>query len=223
MHEDGQVTAPMLLGVVLCGGESTRMGEDKASLAIAGVTMIERAVRVLAPLVGEVVLASGTSARYEELGLEYVVDKSAGEGPLAGLVAAMERLVWAPGEVPEERRLLLVLACDMPRADARVFEQLIERIEADESDVCMLRDGEGIEPLFGVYRATAFSAMARALSRGQRRLVSFHSAVQVAFVDIADLPDDIGQDPAINVNTPDEFAAESKVAATIESEAEASS
>ena len=71
-----------VVGVVLCGGESSRMGEDKAKLRVGERAMVDHVVGALSGACEEVVLACGTSPRYEDRGLKLVMDSSAGRGLL---------------------------------------------------------------------------------------------------------------------------------------------
>lgn len=184
-------------GVVFCGGASQRMGRDKARLVLDGETLLERAARVLAAVTPRVCLASGSRARYPELGLECLVDASAGAGPLAGLVTVLERL--------ERERLsyACVLACDMPRVSAELFRALLARARAADADVALVRTPAGLEPLCGVYHARSLAAVRAALARGERRMDSFHGEVRL--VTLAE--HELGTDCARNLNTPDEFRA----------------
>ena len=73
------------LGVVLCGGQSRRMGRDKARLVLEGETLVSRAIRALDAVSDEVVLATGERPRYPESGRRCVLDSVPDGGPLAGL------------------------------------------------------------------------------------------------------------------------------------------
>ncbi len=158
-------------GAVLCGGQSRRMGQDKAMLRCGGGTLLEHAVGVLREVTPRVVLACGPTDRYEALGWERVLDRASDLGPLGGLEAA---LAWAvSGRRPRET-WLLVLACDMPRAEGEVFRRLLERARAHEVDACLLESASGVEPLCAVYRGTCLPAVRRALDAGERKMISFH-------------------------------------------------
>lgn len=184
-------------GVVFCGGASRRMGRDKARLALDGATLLERAAGVLAAVTPRVCLASGSEARYPELGLECLLDASAGAGPLAGLAAVLERV--------ERERLpyACVLACDMPRVSPEVFQKLLARVRAEDADVALVRTPAGLEPLCGVYHVRCLPAVRAALASGARRMDSFHGAVRLVTLDEHEL----GRDCARNLNTPEEFRA----------------
>jgi len=200
-------------GVVFCGGASRRMGRDKALLELDGRSLVARAAHALAEVAPRVLLASGSAPRYPELGLESVLDSTAGTGPLAGLAAALERVER------EGVAWLLALACDMPNVPGEVFRRLLARARAEHADACLLatrpmgpggpgagRPAGDVEPLVAVYGTSALSAVRAALARGEQRLNSFHADVRIARLALAELEPRFA-DCARNVNTPDDFRA----------------
>ena len=186
-----------VLGVVFCGGESRRMGRDKARLVLDGATLLERATRVLVGVTPRVLLATGRAPRYTELGLDCLVDARAGAGPLAGLVMDLQRIQR------EGLAYACVLACDMPRVSTAVFQALLARARAEDADVCLVRTRAGLEPLCGVYHARCLLAVRAALARGERRMDSFHSSVRLLTLSEEELAPDCTR----NLNTPEEFRA----------------
>ncbi len=192
------------LGVVFCGGRSARMGRDKAFLELDGKTLLERAVACLSSVVSEVVLACGSEDRYGHLGLERVLDRAPGAGPLSGLEAALARLMRAAAD--PERAFLFALACDMPRAEPAVFDLLFRRLQTSSADAALFATDAGLEPLYAVYRGSALPAVERALQRGERRLVAFHDELRVSTLDECEWAGSRARpSPACNVNTPEEF------------------
>lgn len=107
-----------LLGVVLAGGRSRRMGRDKALLAFDGGTLLRRQVRLLEPLCARVVV-SGAYA-----GFDCIADARPDAGPLAGLLAA--GAVW--------RGAVLVLPVDMPLMSAEALAELAQAAQATHFD-----------------------------------------------------------------------------------------
>lgn len=187
-------------GVVLCGGESRRMGADKAALRpawLGGATLLERALAALDPVASPVRLACGSAPRYAELGRPLLLDVRAGAGPLGGLVAALEAL---SGE------WLCALAVDMPNAGPDVLRALLARARAAGLDACLLETPEGVEPLCAVYRKTCAEPARAALERGERRLVSFHGGLAVGRVASGDVAR--GGAAAVNLNTPGDWERE---------------
>lgn len=153
-----------LTGVVLCGGMSRRMGRDKARIEVDGLPLVERVARLLEGLGTRTFLATGTHARYPELGREQVLDPIEGGGPLAGLAAALERTStpW-----------LLAVACDLPRLTAGLLRRLLLRAGPDV-DVVLFRG----QPLAALYSRRCLPAVRDALGRGERRMVGFWDGVR---------------------------------------------
>lgn len=153
-----------LTGLVLCGGRSRRMGVDKASLELAGRTLLERAALELESIATSTFLACGPSPRYAELGRPLALDAWPEGGPLAGLEAGLALC---------GTEFLAALACDMPRATAPAILALRRRAEEMELDACFLETDGGVEPLFAVYRRSCLAAVRTALAAGERKMTSF--------------------------------------------------
>ncbi len=139
------------------------MGSDKAALEVGGQTLLERAVAALRPICDEVLLATGSAARYPECGLPVVLDRAPDLGPLAGLEAALAAARY-------ER--LLVVAVDMPALEPDDLARLAERAERDDCDVLLVSSAAGVEPLCGVYHTRVAPAVRAALDAGDRRMIA---------------------------------------------------
>lgn len=140
-----------VLGVVLAGGQSRRMGGDKALLELDGVTLVERAVRRLVAICSRVVLADGGR---KTLAGTRSVDDGPGQGPAAGILGAAEA---HPGSA------LLVLACDLPRVPIGLLGQLASPTAGDWT---VPRWQDRLEPLCALYRPAALEALRRQVERG---------------------------------------------------------
>ncbi len=196
-----------VMGVVLCGGASRRMGADKGSLRLGDSELLDRVIGALDGVCDEVVLACGTEERYADRGLRLVMDKEGGRGPLEGIAASLESTgaEW-----------LIVLACDLSRVVSEVPAALLARARAEDLDGCLLESVRGREPLLAVYRRTALGPMQRALAEGMRRADSFHglerddgTPLRIAGLPEADLPEAIREaGVSRNLNTPLDLAAE---------------
>lgn len=157
-----------VLGVVLAGGESRRMGGDKALLELDGVTLVERAVRRLAAVCSRVVLADGGR---ETLPGTASVEDGPGKGPAAGILGAANAHPSAS---------LLVLACDLPRVPIGLLSQLASPAGSDWS---VPRWQGRLEPLCALYRPAAVDALRRQVERG---VLALHRLAEF------DIPDDEG-------------------------------
>lgn len=190
------------------------MGSDKARAMVGGASLLERAIAAVSSVAKDVRLACGARARYGETGLALVLDERADAGPLAGLEAGLSA-------APEG--WVVVLAVDMPRADARLLRGLLERARGSGADACLLSSASGREPLCGVYHTRLLASIRVALAAGERRAIAFldHPAGQgalprVDWIDERELafPSPERQlelpvaAPSFNVNTPDDLQAE---------------
>jgi molybdopterin-guanine dinucleotide biosynthesis protein A len=201
-------------GVVLCGGASRRMGADKARLELGGRSLLLGTVERLEAHCRRVVLACGSAPRYAELGRELVLDATPTDGavapaagPLAGILSALDAI---------EAERFLVLACDMPRASAELFDALLERSDALRPDVLFFESERGVEPLCAVYHRRCRHPMRAAASAGERRVLAFldHPLADGAPVHAERLregelaPELRARDSALNLNTLDELQRE---------------
>jgi len=186
-----------LAGLVLCGGESRRMGIDKALLALEGRPLVLRVAERLARVADPILLAPGRPGRLGELGYQEVPDEVPHAGPLAGLVAG---LAAAP------HRLVAAVAVDMPLTSPDLFRLLAELHEGEDAVVPVTASGP--EPLHAVFDAAALQSLRASLSEGRRGLREALSRLRVREVSEAEWRE---ADPtgrfATNVNRAGDLAA----------------
>ena len=188
---------------LLAGGQSTRMGEDKAFAPFNGKTLLEWMRDRLAPLFPHVFVVAREPSRFHELGLPVVNDALADTGSAVGVYSA----VLAS---PTER--VVCLACDMPFVTPHLLRQLAERSEG--FDVFVPRHGEYMQPLCAVYGKGTLDAYRTFITSGGRRIFDIYPDFNTGYLEM-----DGGQygDPGelfMNVNTPAELeAARQRIAA----------
>ena len=113
-----------VIGIVLAGGKSSRMGGgDKALLPLGGRPLLAHVIERLRPQVAEIVLnANDDPGRFAAFGLPLVPDRLAGQmGPLAGIHAG---LAWAKANRPESR-FVITVAADTPFFPADLVSRLV--------------------------------------------------------------------------------------------------
>lgn len=152
------MSRPRLLGAVLAGGESRRFGRDKAAEVVAGKSLAERAAETMAEVFDHVVIVSSrepTTPRWPHL-----PDRRVGQGPLAGIEAALLHA--------EDLGLdgAFVLACDLPLVDAGTIHSVLEALEDAEACAPASPSRPGIEPLCAVYRRSCLPRVTGALDEG---------------------------------------------------------
>jgi len=196
----------MLSIVIQAGGESRRMGQDKALMPFLGRPLIQRVVDRLAPITDEILVTTNNPDDYRFLGLLLFRDLKPGRGALGGLYTALSS---ATGEA------VAVVACDMPFASATLIEVAHRLLVEEDADVVIPDSGNGnLEPLHTVYRReTCVTAIEAAIKADKWRLISWFPQVKVRILQ----PDEVNlYDPAglafWNLNTPEEFAEAEEVA-----------
>ena len=152
-----------LFGLVLAGGRSTRLGQDKVELPVAGQTLLARTASLAARFCSRVVV-SGRNPAQLGLELDWLPDDAPGLGPLGGILTGLIHL-GGP---------LLVLACDLPLLDEATVARLVEhrgRRPAGAVITTFLQSATGfIEPLVAVYEDAARDHLAAARDAGVCKL-----------------------------------------------------
>ena len=195
MINSSTTTIPGVTGVILAGGQSSRMGSNKALLPYRGGRFIEAIHRQLADLFDEVLLVTNQPEQYAFLGSRMVADIHPGMGALAGLHAGLHYAATSH---------IFAVACDMPYLNS----SLIRRLAAlrNGSDVVIPEGDVGLEPLHALYGKGCLVPMEAALQTGRKRIISFFPDVRVStFSRSAVAVLDPNFDSFRNINTPAEY------------------
>ncbi len=183
--------------IVLCGGRSTRMGRDKATLPFGDEVMLQRVVRLLAPLVDEIVVVgrAGQTMPLLPESVRIVHDEVEGQGPLGGL---------GPGLAATTADAVYVTGCDVPFLEPAVVELLFERLAGH--DIAVSRAEGYRHPLASVYRRDVRETLAQLFFLGKRRPIDLFAELDTVYVDEEDLR---AVDPDLltlaNLNTPEAY------------------
>jgi molybdopterin-guanine dinucleotide biosynthesis protein A len=157
---------------IQAGGESRRMGRDKALMPFLDTTLIERVISRVAPLGDEILITTNSPQQYLAFNLPLYTDIMPGKGALGGLYTALMTAKYP---------FVIVVACDMPFVNAGILEAAVSRLHLDKADVAIPQTGKGYEPFHAAYRReTCLPAVEGALQAGEKRLISWFAAVKVA-------------------------------------------
>ena len=195
-------------GVVLCGGQSSRMGSAKAWLDFGGEALLQRVVRRVAEVADPVVVVAAPGQDLPELPVEVQVvrDPVSGLGPLQGLAAGFEALA---GRV----EAAFVSSTDAPFLHPALIRRLVA-LRGDAYDIAAPRAQGHHHPLAAVYGLAARAEIEALLAAGRRRPSALFERLRALLADEALLLADpalAAADPRLlslcNVNTPEEYAA----------------
>ena len=185
----GAVTTEPFAGVVLTGGASTRMGTDKAFVEVDGQPLVLRVVEALRSAGADpVATIGGDLDRLRALGVDAYPDREAGQGPLGGIVTALEVL---------DAEIVFVAACDLIALSGEAVREVLDAMTPDADAVVPRSDR--LEPLLAAYRRRCLPHLRDELAGGERaphRAVEGLAVVQVRLHDAnafrdADSPGDL--------------------------------
>lgn len=182
-------------GVILAGGQSSRMGSNKALLPYRGGRFIEAIYRQFRGLFADVLLVTNTPEQYQFLDCPKVPDLYPGMGALAGLHSGLQH-----SSMPH----IFAVACDMPYLNDALIRTLAARRYS--VDVVIAEGDQGLEPLHAIYSRSCLPHVTEALCSGRRRIISFFPEVTVDTFSRAAVQ---ALDPAFasfsNINTPADY------------------
>ena len=191
-----------VVGVLLAGGQSRRMGGgDKNLRQLGGRPILDRVIERLQPQVGRLILnANGDPGRFARTGLTVVPDSVEGfVGPLAGVLAGLD---WAAANVPAAM-WVVTAATDAPFLPADLVARLVVATEEGAELVCAASHGQP-HPVIGLWAVRFREDLRRAVvEEGVRKVDAWTARHRLAVVDFPADP----VDPFFNVNTPEDLAA----------------
>jgi molybdenum cofactor guanylyltransferase len=195
------VTTP-IVGVLLAGGQSRRMGGgDKSLRVLGGKTILARVIERARPQVASLVLnANGDPARFAEYGLPVAADVVEGyAGPLAGVLTGME---WARAHTPEAY-WLASFATDAPFLPADLVARLGAAVADEGAEMACAASAGRSHPVFGLWPVALADDLKRAMVEEDMRKVDVWTArYRLVTVDFPAEP----VDPFFNTNRPEDLA-----------------
>ncbi len=193
----------MLTIAIQAGGQSSRMGQDKALMPFLGRPLIVHSVDRMKDLADELLITTNHPESYSFLqmppfAIPLFADILPGLGALGGLYTAL-----AVSREP----LVAVIACDMPFVSPVLLRAQRDLLLQEDADVVIPRSPDGLEPLHAIYRrAACLPAVDAALRAGERKMVAWYPAVRLRVMSPEEVSIyDPGFQSFVNVNTPAEF------------------
>lgn len=189
--------------IILCGGRSTRMGRDKATLPFGPETMLERMIRIVGTVVDParvvVVAAPGQPLPALPSGVRIVRDRTPDCGPLEGLATGLAALHGLADSV-------FATSCDSPLLVPAFVTAMLDRLAAGDWLIAAPQGEEYAHPLAAAYRLEVLPQVETRLAADQRSLQGLLDSVPTLRVPQTELR---GADPALasllNINTPEAY------------------
>ena len=140
-------------GLILTGGYSKRMGQDKALISDGNQTALEKIYNLLRHSLEEVFVSVRADQKVEEKRSEFnlIIDQNQYSGPMAGILSAFNsypNIAW------------LIVACDMPHLDKETIDQLIQNRNKEKVATLFISPKDGLpEPLCSIYEPLFFETV----------------------------------------------------------------
>ena len=187
------MTADPVYALVLAGGESRRMGQDKALLVRDGRSQLAHIVALLESVVDRVFVSTRREqvTEKERKRFEQIVDRYTDIGPVAGILSAMDEF---PGTD------WLVVACDLPNIDATTLRFLLDNRSQEQPFTAFRSSHDDLpEPLCAIYGAGSDTIVRQFVNDG---IVCPRKILIRSDTKLLEQPDPVALD---NVNTPDDL------------------
>ena len=184
-----------LTGIILAGGESSRMGSDKGWMTFRGKPLVWHALDLLVPICDDI-LVSANDARYETLGFPVVKDEVTGAGPLGGLCASLKR---------SSSHGNLVVPCDTPFLTRELIDYLLSTVRGQQAVIPVHPDGRA-EPLCGYYSKEILPLMEKNLQAGKYKLIDILREADAFFLKLDETLPFYHPRLFTNLNTPGDLA-----------------
>jgi molybdopterin-guanine dinucleotide biosynthesis protein A len=191
---------PFLAAIVLAGGQSSRMGRDKALITIEGVPLLQRVCQVALTCTPTVYVITPWIERYQAIvppACRFIeearsVTEATPPGPLIGFAQALAQV---------QADWVLLLACDLPRLQAGMLQSWVTSLNQVPLEViAMLPPGEkGWEPLCGFYRTCCLPSLESAIAQGDRSFQCWLTQISVQALPVSD------RSLLLNCNTPEDL------------------
>ncbi len=182
--------------VVLAGGQSRRMGRNKALLPIKGEPMIQRVIETCQKLSNNIVVVSNDPNTYPFIKQKIISDRYPNKGPLAGLESAMYH---------SDDEWFILAPCDSPSLSHEVFKHLLT--ESSGSDIVVPVFNGKEQPLHGLYHRTCYETIKSQLEQNSLRMRDLFEKHNTKFIHQFNpsITNRIVENHFTNLNHPEEY------------------
>ncbi|WP_051238729.1 molybdenum cofactor guanylyltransferase [Gaetbulibacter saemankumensis] len=179
-----------ITGIILAGGKSSRMGQDKGLLKFKEQSFIQYSIDALTPLVSDIIIVSD-HAEHQLFGFKTIEDDEKDAGPVSGICSGLEA---------SKSTYNIILSCDIPFIKSRLLEKLLKHTD-DAYDIIQAESKGKTMPLIAIYKKQCLRTFKDLLNQGERRL-----RVAVNHCVVKNVPTNFDEDKmTMNINTKEEL------------------
>lgn len=156
-----------ITAIILAGGKSSRMGEDKGLMLFEGLPMVEHVINTVKQLTDKVIIIANDK-QYEQFGVPVYEDIEKEKGPLAGIITGLS---------VSKTDLNWVISCDAPKVSGELLAELARAIEDYDAVVPVYY--EKVHPLIATYRKSALNVLKEQLALNRFKVILANEALNV--------------------------------------------
>lgn len=158
--------------IILAGGRSSRMGEDKGLMVYYGKPMIQHVIDAILPLTNRIIISANSEA-YKQFNYPVFSDKINDKGPLGGIITAL---------VHSQSEINWMLSCDSPLISTEMLRKLVDQL--GDYDAVVPQIGEQIHPLIAVYRKSILNRLEEHVALNRLKMIDVLNPLNVNYYSI---------------------------------------
>jgi molybdopterin-guanine dinucleotide biosynthesis protein A len=156
--------------LILAGGASRRMGQDKAFIQVEGIRLLDYVYGTCRELFSEIIIVTNQPQQFVDYHTPVITDEIPGIGSIGGLYTGLKRA---------SNYYSFCVACDMPFLNSELIALIIEK--RHNSDVVIPKTSAGLEPLHAIYSKRCIEPIKKLIERGDLKIPNFFPEVQVTY------------------------------------------
>lgn len=181
-----------ITGIILSGGKSSRLDEEKGLASFNRKPLISYAIDVLKPICGKLIISANNQIdEYKKFGCDVIQDEVSAIGPMGGILTCLKK---------SESRFNIILSCDTPFITTALFEYLLK--SADYYQIVVPKHDGFIEPLCSVYATNVLWELQHCVENRNYKMSEFFKKTDFKAIDISPALPFYSDELFVNINTP---------------------
>ncbi len=178
-------------GIILAGGKSSRMGQDKGLMLLNEKPMIQHVIDVLKPITNQIIIIAN-SKQYQQFGYPVYEDEVKDKGPVGGIYTGLNN---------SSNLTNIIVSCDTPHISSKLLTYLLT--QSLEYEVTIPVFNNKVHPLIGVYKTNILPVFKESLNQNQLKLMLVNQLLNTNIVLINE--NEFDANNFKNYNSPNDF------------------
>ncbi len=176
-----------ITGIVIAGGKSSRMGQNKALIKYGSIRLIDNAIEILQNFTQNILISSNVSI--QNVSYPIISDEFKNIGPIGGLYSSLKE---------SKSELNIIIPCDVPNVNIGLYNKMIELCVDVDAVIPELPNGK-LEPLIACYKKKILPIIDESICNNDYKLVNLLLKIKVRYIDVLDI------EQFKNINSPEDL------------------